>query len=321
MVGHLERDVRHSRTGRHTRRAAALPHSLQMSIPYASNAIMYLVVVAGLLTLSELTVGKIRFFAQIMALPGLALGLTGIGWFVATGSAYTFLPYNNLLVACALLVLTIVVIVPKLSSRFLVFPNRVLTAGTLLFAIEALYANVSTLLNLPSLPTIASDLGFAVFLFSLAYVAAQRVFAGERRLLSIESELEVARQIQSAILPASIPEVKNLSIAASYQPMTAVAGDFYEFIQTDQHHVGVLVADVSGHGVPAALLASMIKMAVQSVLPCAHDPREVLRKLNHILFGHWGPVRDRGLFVGRYGNSKGFILGRRTSTAIVLAGR
>ena len=170
--------------------------------------------------------GKMRFFAQIMVLPGLALGLTGIGWFVATGSAYTFLPYNNLLVACALLVLTIVVIVPKLSSRFLVFPNRVLTAGALLFAIEALYANVSTLLNLPSLPTIASDLGFAVFLFSLAYVAAQRVFAGERRLLSIESELEVARQIQSAILPASIPEVKNLSIAASYQPMTAVAGRF-----------------------------------------------------------------------------------------------
>ena len=65
--------------------------------------------------------------------------------------------------------------------------------------------------------------------------------------------------------------MKNLSIAASHQPMTAVAGDFYEFIQTDQHHVGVLVADVSGHGVPAALVASMIKMAVQSVVPCARS--------------------------------------------------
>jgi phosphoserine phosphatase RsbU/P len=44
------------------------------------------------------------------------------------------------------------------------------------------------------------------------------------------------------------------------------------------------VADVTGHGVPAALIASMIKVAMQSVVPCAHDPREVLRGLNRILF-------------------------------------
>ena len=66
--------------------------------------------------------------------------------------------------------------------------------------------------------------------------------------------------------------------------MTAVAGDFYEFIPVDQKRVGFLVADVTGHGVPAALIASMIKVAMQSVVPCAHDPREVLRGLNRILF-------------------------------------
>jgi serine phosphatase RsbU (regulator of sigma subunit) len=104
-------------------------------------------------------------------------------------------------------------------------------------------------------------------------------------LLSIESELEVARQLQFSILPATIPEARNVRIAVAYRPMTAVAGDFYEFIPVDQKRVGFLVADVTGHGVPAALIASMIKVAMQSVVPWAHDPREVLRGLNRILFG------------------------------------
>jgi hypothetical protein len=61
--------------------------------------------------------------------------------------------------------------------------------------------------------------------------------------------------------------------------MTAVAGDFYEFIPVDQNRVGVLVADVSGHGVPAALIEAMIKVAMQSVASCAREPREGLRGL------------------------------------------
>jgi phosphoserine phosphatase RsbU/P len=67
--------------------------------------------------------------------------------------------------------------------------------------------------------------------------------------------------------------------------MTAVAGDFYEFIPVDQNRIGFLVADVTGHGVPAALIASMIKVAMQSVLASAEDPRAVLSGLNRILSG------------------------------------
>jgi len=106
-----------------------------------------------------------------------------------------------------------------------------------------------------------------------------------RRLLSIEKELEIAREIQLSILPSCAPELKNLRINPTYLPMTAVAGDYYEFIFVDQNRVGFLVADVSGHGVPAALIASMIKVAMQSLLSFAQDPSEVLRRLNRILFG------------------------------------
>jgi len=145
-----------------------------------------------------------------------------------------------------------------------------------------LYTNLSSVLNYRVLPMVAS-LGFGALLFSLGYVALEMVFTNERRLLSIESELETARQIQASILPASVPELKNLRITASYHPMAAVAGDFYQFVRTDDHHLGILVADVSGHGVPAALISSMIKVAMQSVAVFAHDPAQVLGGLNRIL--------------------------------------
>jgi len=123
-----------------------------------------------------------------------------------------------------------------------------------------------------------------VFLLSLGYVGLQMVFANERRLLSIDKELEVARQLQFSILPSAVPEIQHLRIAVSYRPMTAVAGDFYDFVAANAKSIGFLVADVTGHGVPAALIASMIKVATQPVETCAHDPRAVLRGLNRILF-------------------------------------
>ena len=173
---------------------------------------------------------------------------------------------------------------PRLSRKHLLLPNRgVLAVGTFLFAMEALFVNVSRPLGYQT-PQILDSLGFAALLFSLGYVAVQIIFAGERRLLLIENELATAREIQNSILPSGSPGIKNLRITTAYRPMTAVAGDFYDFIPIDQSQVGFLVADVSGHGVPAALTAAMIKVAMQSVAHWAQDPGAVLRGLNRILF-------------------------------------
>ena len=271
---------------------AVLPPLLQAAPPYLTTAIGYLLVVVGSLAFLELAIGALRIFLKGVILAGLAIAVAGFAIFMATGSEDRLTPPNNLLAACSLLVLTTVVAVPRLSRKFMVLPNRgVLAAGTLVFSIEALMANVAHPLHLPTLH-ILDSLGFAAFLVSLLYVAVQRIFASEHRLLAIESELEIARQLQFSILPTSIPEVSNMRIAASYLPMTAVAGDFYEFLPVDQHRAGFLIADVSGHGVPAALIASMIKVAAQSVTAWANDPAEVLRRLGTILSGQL-----RGQFV------------------------
>jgi len=107
----------------------------------------------------------------------------------------------------------------------------------------------------------------------------------ERQLLAIRQELETARLIQESILPQFIPEFAGLDIAARYIPMTSVAGDFYDFVVLDEHRIGILVADVSGHGMPAALIASMLKIAFAAQAVNAHDPAGVLSGLNQALCG------------------------------------
>ena len=106
-----------------------------------------------------------------------------------------------------------------------------------------------------------------------------------QQLLAIQKELETARLIQQSILPQTVPQIDGLDIAARYVPMASVAGDFYDFIVVDNKHVGILVADVSGHGMPAALIASMLKIALAAESAHAEDPARVLQGLNQALCG------------------------------------
>jgi sigma-B regulation protein RsbU (phosphoserine phosphatase) len=106
-----------------------------------------------------------------------------------------------------------------------------------------------------------------------------------RQLLVIQKELETAREIQQSILPESVPQILGLDIAARYVPMSSVAGDFYDFIVLDDKHIGILVADVSGHGMPAALIASMLKIALSMQVDHADSPAELLHGMNQALCG------------------------------------
>ena len=107
-------------------------------------------------------------------------------------------------------------------------------------------------------------------------------FIREERLAAVRLEMSTARRIQSSILPKAIPTVTGLNIASRYEPMTEVAGDFYDFIVTDEGCLGVLVADVSGHGVPAALIASMVKVVFLAQSDQAGEPARILTGMNRV---------------------------------------
>ncbi len=242
----------------------------------------WLLVVPAWLFWLELSIGALRRFVLWVTVLGAVIGILGLGAFYTTGTSQRLLRYNAFLAVCMLLVLGVVVEVPALSRKFLVIQSRVLVVVVPAVAAVALYINLSWFLGYR--PAIYLEPpAFMLWVVAIGYVAAERVFANEHRLLLIESELETARQIQFSILPSRAPTVKNVRIAASYDPMSAVAGDFYQFIPVDVHRVGMLLADVSGHGVPAALISSMIKVATQSVAMFADDPAHVLRGLNRIL--------------------------------------
>jgi len=106
-----------------------------------------------------------------------------------------------------------------------------------------------------------------------------------KQLLDINAELEMARQIQLSILPHTLPSLEGLDVAARFLPMTSVAGDFYDFIAIDSQHLGILIADVSGHGLPSALIASMLQVALTAQKANASEPARVLSGLNQALCG------------------------------------
>lgn len=106
-----------------------------------------------------------------------------------------------------------------------------------------------------------------------------------QQLLTLNRELEMARQIQLSILPQQTPRIHGLEIEARYVPMNSVAGDFYDFLVVDDEHVGILIADVSGHGLPSALIASMLQTALAAQRANASDPAQVLSGLNRALCG------------------------------------
>ena len=155
--------------------------------------------------------------------------------------------------------------------------------GLLIFVAFVVWENMAGLLSSP--PKV-EPFGFAAFLCTLGYVAARRTLQRDQQLNEIQKELDVARRIQLSILPTEFPTSAHFRVAARYVPMTSVAGDFYDYIVADDHQAGLLIADVSGHGVPAALIASMVKLAAASQRALADQPSRFLSGMNSALFGN-----------------------------------
>ena len=160
----------------------------------------------------------------------------------------------------------------------------VIRRGLLIFAVFALWQNFQSVLGFRFRDV--EPVGFVALLAALGYVAARQTLERDQQLSEIQKELEVAKRIQLSILPVAFPNSANFRVAARYVPMTSVAGDFYDFIVADDAHAALLIADVSGHGVPAALIASMVKVAATSQRANAADPARLLAGMNAILCGN-----------------------------------
>ncbi len=105
----------------------------------------------------------------------------------------------------------------------------------------------------------------------------------QNRFIIIQNELEIAMDIQKAIIPQGLPDLQNIHFAIRYEPSTQVGGDYYDYHLIDDRHIGVLVADVAGHGIPAAIVAAMMQVAFSFYKIDFKDPSVLFAKINSVM--------------------------------------
>lgn len=111
----------------------------------------------------------------------------------------------------------------------------------------------------------------------------QHVFNAHARLVSIQQELDVARRMQQSIVPKRFPTRDDLQMFAHMIPATEVGGDFYDYFWLTDTQLGVVIADVSGKGVPAALFMAVARTLLRAIAPAATGPAECLALANDLL--------------------------------------
>jgi sigma-B regulation protein RsbU (phosphoserine phosphatase) len=106
--------------------------------------------------------------------------------------------------------------------------------------------------------------------------------------LANQRELDEARQIQQRLMPSEIPQIPGLRIAGASQPARIAGGDYFDVLRLDLETVAVCIADVSGKGMPAAMMMSNLQAAVKTCATSGARPRDLCERVNRIMCANIG---------------------------------
>jgi len=134
-------------------------------------------------------------------------------------------------------------------------------------------------------PFDADDLELFIALCSMAAIAIENAkmhksLMEKQRLIK---DMEFARTVQESFLPQQTPVIRNYTFSAHYTPAQEVGGDFYDFIHLDGGRIGVVIGDVSGKGVPAALYMAKLGSDMKTLAFTEGEPSSAVQKLNDLL--------------------------------------
>ena len=110
----------------------------------------------------------------------------------------------------------------------------------------------------------------------------------------VAHELEIAHRIQRALLPRSLPQLSGFRLAGNWESARQVGGDFYDAFPLDDHSMLLVVADVMGKGVPAAIFATITRSLLRAMAVRSHHPAKLLKRLNELLYAELSSV---GMFI------------------------
>ncbi len=111
--------------------------------------------------------------------------------------------------------------------------------------------------------------------------AQEQIIESER----IERELQMGYEIQMGILPQETPKFARFEISAYISPARKVGGDFYDFVELDEHRLGIFIGDVADKGIPAAIFMAQVHALIFAEARRGSRPEKVLKYVNHILSG------------------------------------
>lgn len=128
-----------------------------------------------------------------------------------------------------------------------------------------------------------ADLKFVQALTNIIIVAIENKKLARQQLerKAMQRELEIAKDVQRFLFPDILPQTKNLQVGAKYLPHHQVGGDYYDYIEIDPKKFLVCIADVSGKGVPAAILMANFQASLRTLVRQTIDLQEIVHELNH----------------------------------------
>lgn len=103
---------------------------------------------------------------------------------------------------------------------------------------------------------------------------------------ALKKEIEIAKHVQQNLIPSTLPCTDTLKIFASYYPNKIVGGDYYDYIPIDDQRFYVCIADVSGKGIPAALLMSNFQACLRTLVLYTSDLKDIIVRLNEQVYNH-----------------------------------
>jgi phosphoserine phosphatase RsbU/P len=122
----------------------------------------------------------------------------------------------------------------------------------------------------------------------------------DEELRQLESELELSQFIQRGLLPQQVPSIEGMNIAAFSRPAQIVGGDYFDFVDFKDGKHGLVMADVSGHGVSAGMFMSSLQTAFHTLVPEANSPLDVLERINRLYIHNINFATFVTIFFGKY---------------------
>jgi hypothetical protein len=150
---------------------------------------------------------------------------------------------------------------------------------------ELLVLHVPSEFFLFGIPIGYDEIGYILSLLIIAVLLLRRFLHAQREREQWRLEIEQARQVQQMLIPEALPVVPGFTLESEYRPAQQVGGDFFQIIEGEDDSILIVLGDVSGKGLKAAMLVSLIVGTIRTLAKFTRDPMEVLRGLNERLCG------------------------------------